>query len=119
MVVAALMFASACGGGGGGPPGSCKAGKNSCATGTEFCCADYAGNFTAEEVEHDCNDVRVMGMYSPDPCPTQDLEASCTLFQGTAAEKTIRYYAGYDVASMSDPATNCRALHGSYTPAPP
>lgn len=122
MAVAALAFASACGGGGGGgggSPGSCNAGKNSCATGTQFCCADYAGSFTAAEVQNDCNDARVMGMYSPDPCPTANLEGSCTLFGGTAAEKTIRYYVGYDAASMSDPVTNCSALHGAYTPAPP
>ena len=45
--------------------------------------------------------------------------ASCTLYKGTVAEKVIRYYQGYDGLSMSDPATNCSALHGFFEAAPP
>jgi hypothetical protein len=69
-------------------------------------------------VQTDCDDARVSGEYSPDPCTTEDLEASCTLYKGTAAEKIIRYYEGYDALSKSDPVTNCSALHGTYEAAP-
>jgi hypothetical protein len=102
------------GGSAGGSPGSCAHGLNSCTTGTAFCCADYAGVFTAATVQSDCGNARVGGEYSPQPCTTVDLEGSCTLYKGTAAEKTIRYYVGYDAASNSDPATNCAALHGTF-----
>jgi len=61
----------------------------------------------------------VNGEYSSDPCTTENLEGSCTLYKGTSAEKIIRYYAGYDQLSMSDPATNCSALHGFFEAAPP
>jgi hypothetical protein len=103
----------------GGSPGSCAHGLNSCTSGTLFCCADYAGLFTAATVQSDCGNARVGGEYSSLPCTTVDLEGSCTLYKGTAAEKTIRYYAGYDLASKSDPATNCSALHGSFELPPP
>jgi hypothetical protein len=98
----------------GDPPGSCNAGKNSCSPGTAFCCADYAGNFRASTVKSDCD--IAAGTYSPSVCPSANREGSCTLYPGTVAEKTIRYYAGYDAASSSDPAKNCAALHGTYTP---
>lgn len=107
------------GGSGSGAPGSCAHGKNSCSPGTDYCCADYGGAFTAAQVQSDCSNTRVLGEYSADPCTTEHLVASCTLYAGTAAEKTIRYYDGYDAASMSDPATNCSALHGTYEEAPP
>jgi hypothetical protein len=129
-VLVLAMFAVGCssdggsGGGGGGTgnataPGSCAHGKNSCTPGTPFCCADYGGLFTAAQVQSDCGTAQVGGEYSPDPCTTEDLEGSCTLYKGTAAEKIIRYYAGYDELSQSDPPTNCSALHGFYEEAPP
>jgi hypothetical protein len=130
--LAVVLFAvvTSCGGGGGGhdggtggtsgaSPGSCLHGANSCSPGMMFCCADYAGLFTAAQVQSDCGTAQVGGEYSSLPCPTMDLEGSCTLYKGTAAEKTIRYYAGYDVISMSDPPTNCSALHGFFEAAPP
>ncbi len=98
----------------GSSPGSCNAGKNACSPGTAFCCADYAGSFTPATVQSGCS--AAAGTYSPSPCTTTNREGSCTLYAGTAAEKTIRYYAGYDAASSSNPATNCAALHGTYTP---
>jgi hypothetical protein len=107
------------GSGNAGAPGSCAHGKNSCTPGTDFCCADYGGLFTAVQVRSDCDDPRVAGEYSPDPCTTESLEASCTLYKGTAAEKIIRYYQGYDQLSQSDPPTNCSALHGFFEAAPP
>jgi hypothetical protein len=127
LALAVAVLAVACddggsssgGDGGASAPGSCAHGKNSCSPGTEFCCADYGGSFTAAEVQSDCQNPRVMGEYSPDPCTTEHLEASCTLYRGTAAEKTIRYYEGYDALSQSDPATNCSALHGFFEEAPP
>src|SRR4051812_20338432 len=66
------------GGGGGGPPGSCMAGKNSCSTGTEFCCADYAGNFTPASVKDGC-DISG-GTYSASTCASANREGSCTLY---------------------------------------
>lgn len=83
----------------------------------QFCCADYGGTFKAATVENDCNIAG--GTYSPDPCTTESLEASCTLYPGTAAEKTIRFYQGWDQVSQNDPATACSALHGQYAAAPP
>jgi hypothetical protein len=107
------------GSGNGASPGSCVHGKNSCSPGTDFCCADYGGLFTQAQVQSDCGNARVGGEYSSDPCTTMDLEGSCTLYKGTAAEKIIRYYEGYDLVSMSDPPTNCSALHGSFEAPPP
>jgi hypothetical protein len=131
LAVVLLALVCSCGGGGGGghdggpggssgaSPGSCAHGANSCSPGAMFCCADYAGLFTAAQVQSDCGVARVGGEYSALPCTTMDLEGSCTLYKGTAAEKTIRYYTGYDALSMSDPATNCSALHGFFEAAPP
>jgi hypothetical protein len=121
-IAVGVLLATACssgggaadGGGGGNNPGSCNAGKNSCSPGTTFCCADYRGNFTAASVQNDCS--IAMGTYSPAVCTTANREGSCTLYAGTAAEKTIRYYTGYDALSKSDPVTNCAALHGTYAP---
>ncbi len=130
LAIGLLAFVASCGGGGGGGdggmggsggrmPGSCAHGLNSCSPGTMFCCADYAGLFTAAEVKSDCDMTRVGGEYSALPCTTVDLEGSCTLYKDTVAEKTIRYYAGYDFTSMSDPATNCSALRGFFEAAQP
>lgn len=107
----------AAGAGGGGQTttaGSCRAGKDSCSPGTAFCCDDYHGSFSASSVQTLCSNSQVAGTYSASPCPSADREATCTLYAGTAAEKVISYYTGYDELSGSDPETNCNALHGSY-----
>lgn len=101
--------------GSGTAAGSCNKGKDSCTPGTAFCCADFHGNFTAMSVQQSCS--VAMGTYSPSACDSANLEASCTLYAGTVAEKVIRYYVGYDAASGSDPVTNCKGLHGTYAAA--
>lgn len=119
-LIAATMLAVGCsssssggsdGGGGGNNPGSCNAGKVACSgTNQPYCCADYAGNFTATTVQNDCN--ISAGMYSANVCASANRIGSCTLYKGTAAEKTIRYYTGY----MGDPSGGCTNIKGVWTP---
>lgn len=128
LVLVACSDSGGSGGGGGGGssnhggagngthPGSCMNGGTACSA-HQFCCADYAGNFTAAQVQNDCNIAG--GQYSPDACTTENLEGSCTLYGGTAAEKTLRYYTGWDQVSHSDPVTACSAVHGHYEAPPP
>jgi hypothetical protein len=49
-----------------------------------------------------------------------DLVGSCTLYAGTAAQQTVRYYAGYVVpghgAGAPSAQSNCDSLQGDWTP---
>lgn len=117
-LLACALLVSACsssgggadgGGGGGASPGSCKAGTVACSGANQpFCCADYGGNFKAATVQNDCNISG--GMYSSSVCATASRLGSCTLYPGTIAEKTIRYYTGY----TGDAQQSCTALHGTW-----
>lgn len=123
-VVALVLLSAACSsgaasstsgtsgsGGGHADPGSCAKGKVACSGANQaFCCADYAGDFTATTVQNDCNVSG--GVYSAEVCSTAGRIGSCTLYPGTVAEKTIRYYTGY----MGDPSKGCATLHGTWAP---
>ena len=99
--------------------GSCSGGLESGCT-QELCCQDYAGIFTSATAQSSCS--AIAGTYSAAPCTSVNLAGSCALYQGTAAEQIVRYYAGYtflDTApGAASVAANCSALHiGTYVPA--
>jgi hypothetical protein len=95
-----------------GPGGSCNAGSDSCGQGAARCCADYP-RISLADLKSAC--AAGAGVYSAAPCSTADREASCTLSAGTAAEKVIRYYTGYELGANTDPITNCSAISGVYS----
>lgn len=107
--------------GGGGSSrivGSCTGGKEIGCSET-LCCQDYAGSFTSGTAQSSC--AAISGTYSAAPCTSENLAGSCALYQGTAAEQVVRYYAGYTVpdsaAGAPSAAANCAALHiGTYIP---
>ena len=127
----AILIGVGCSGGsGGGTPspdgggqtstlaGSCTGGLESGCT-HALCCQDYHGNFTAASAQTSCS--AIAGTYSATPCTSENLAGSCALYQGTAAEQIVRYYAGYTFLDTepgsASAAANCAALHiGTYIP---
>jgi len=98
--------------------GSCTGGLESGCT-QALCCQDYAGSFTSATAQSSCS--AIAGTYSPAPCTGENLAGSCVLYQGTAAEQIVRYYAGYtfldSAPGAASVAANCSALHiGTYVP---
>lgn len=113
--IAALSFAC---GGSSASVGSCAGGKESGCS-QSLCCQDYGGNFTAATAQSSCS--AISGTYSSTACPSSNRVGSCVLYQGTAAEQTVRYYAGYVVpdhtAGTDSASANCTALHiGTFSP---
>lgn len=97
-----------------GAAGSCNGGKEQ-GCNEHVCCQDYQGGFTAAEAQSSC--AMIGGAYSSAPCRSQDLVGSCVLYQGTAAQQTVRYYTGYvtppDHSPGVDSATaNCDGISG-------
>jgi hypothetical protein len=100
--------------------GSCSGGLESGCSQT-LCCQDYAGAFSAASAQSSC--AAISGIYAPGPCTDADRVGSCALYQGTAAEQIVRYYAGYvfldSAPGAESVAANCAALHiGTYIPEP-
>ncbi len=128
-LVSIVLFVGCSGGSGSGVPsadgggpttaaGSCNGGLESGCT-QELCCQDYRGNFTAASARTSC--AAIAGTYSTEPCRTDNRVGSCVLYQNTAAEQIVRYYAGYTFLSSpsgaESVAANCAALHiGTYLP---
>jgi hypothetical protein len=100
--------------------GSCTGGlETGCSQ--ALCCQDYAGGFTSTTAQSSC--AAIAGTYSPAPCTGENRVGSCILYQGTAAEQIVRYYAGYvfldSVPGAESVAADCAALHiGTYVPEP-
>ncbi|MFO0725425.1 MAG: hypothetical protein U1E65_16700 [Myxococcota bacterium] len=107
----------ACGGSSPGSAGSCMGGKETNCT-TTLCCQDYRGNFTSATAQSSCS--AISGTYSSTACPSANRVGSCALYEGTAAEQIVRYYAGYTVPDhqpgTDSASANCDALHiGNFT----
>ena len=131
LVVLGLGASAGCspggGGGGGGGSSSGSGGGSTCHAGScnggleescneQLCCQDYQGGFTASEGQSSC--AALHGTYSPDPCRPTDLVGSCVLYDGTVAQQTVRYYAGYVIMDHEPGAdsseANCEGINGDW-----